>query len=185
MKIQIWIATALALGAVVVAVLALFFHVFPVTGPEGSNLLDARTLIAGLADPALIAVLALLVVGQGIVRTGALEGPARRLATLRRHHPMLAVALALGAAAAVSAVLNNTPVVVIFIPLMTALAGRLHRSVSSVMMPLSFACILGGMTTLIGSSTNLLVASAAEQVGLQRLTFFDFTIPGLVEYPSM
>lgn len=164
----------------VVAVLVLFFHVFPVTGPEDRNLLDARALIVGLADPALIAVLALLVVGQGIVRTGALEDPARRLAAFRRHHPMLAVTLALGAAAAISAVLNNTPVVVIFIPLMTALAGRVRRSVSSVMMPLSFACILGGMTTLIGSSTNLLVASAAEQAGFHRLTFFDFTIPGLL-----
>jgi len=164
----------------VVAFLVLFFHLFPVTAADGRNLLDARILIAGLADPALIAVLALLVVGQGMVQTGALEEPARRLAVLRRHRPFLTVAISLAAAALISAFLNNTPVVVIFIPLMTALASRVHRSVSTVMMPLSFACILGGMTTMIGSSTNLMAASAAQQAGARPIGFFDFTLPGTV-----
>ncbi len=163
----------------VVAFLVLYFHLFPF-GPTGENLLDARRLIAGLADPALISVLGLLVIGQGIVQTGALEDPARRLAALRRNRPVLAIALTLTVAACISAVMNNTPVVVIFIPLMTALAERVGRSVSSIMMPLSFACILGGMTTMIGSSTNLLVASAATQTGLDPIGFFDFTVPGLV-----
>ena len=79
-----------------------------------------------------------------------------------------------------SGVLNNTPVVVIFIPIMTALAERLSWSVSGVMMPLSFAAILGGITTLIGSSTNLLVASTAINLSQDPIGFFDFTVPGLV-----
>ena len=164
----------------VVAFLVLFFHLFPLAGPDGAELLDARALIAGLADPALISVLGLLVIGQAMVHTGALDMPARRLALLRRHRPFLAIAVTLAVAAGISAVMNNTPVVVIFIPLMTALADRVRRSVSGIMMPLSFACILGGMTTMIGSSTNLLIVSAASQAGVAPIGFFDFTVPGLV-----
>ncbi len=123
---------------------------------------------------------ALLVVGQGLVRTGALDHLVRRMIVLRRHHPAGAVAVTLLAVLVLSGVLNNTPVVVIFIPIMTALAERLSWSVSGVMMPLSFAAILGGMTTLIGSSTNLLVASTAINLGQDPIGFFDFTVPGLV-----
>ena len=162
-----------------VAALLVFFQLFPVAAPDGANLLGPRQLLAGFAEPALIAVLALLVIGQAIVHTGALERPARWLATIR-HHPVAAIAIALAAVLSISAVLNNTPVVVIFIPIMTALADRMRRTVSGVMLPLSFAAILGGMTTLIGSSTNLLVLSAMVDLGLEPLGFFDFTVPGLL-----
>ena len=162
------------------AALLIFFHLFPLLGPDDANLLGARELLAGFAEPALITVLALLVMGQAIVHTGALDRPARWLATIRRHHPVAAIASSLACALALSAVLNNTPVVVIFIPIMAFLADRLGRTVSGVMLPLSFAAILGGMTTLIGSSTNLLVLKAMVDLGLEPLGFFDFTVPGVV-----
>jgi di/tricarboxylate transporter len=76
--------------------------------------------------------------------------------------------------------LNNIPVVVIFIPIMQAIALRLGRQPSRLMMPLSFAAMLGGMTTLIGSSTNLLVSSGLVQLGEAPFGFFDFTVPGIV-----
>src|SRR3546814_4466416 len=76
--------------------------------------------------------------------------------------------------------MNNTPVVVIFIPIMQALATRLGQAPSRLMMPLSFAAILGGMTTLIGSSTNLLVSGMLVELREPGLSFFQFTIPGLV-----
>ena len=167
-------------STLIIAALLLFFFLFPVEGPSGENLLPVSKILAGIADPALITVLALLVVGQGIVRTGALEQPIRLLVTLRRHHPMLAIVVVLATVMVISAFLNNTPVVVIFIPLMTALAERLHRSASSLMIPLSYVSILGGMTTLIGSSTNLLVSGAAMQAGEAPISFFDFTLPGSV-----
>ena len=174
-RIELEISSTLILAA-----LLLFFFLFPVEGPSGENLLPVSKILAGIADPALITVLALLVVGQGIVRTGALEQPIRLLVTLRRHHPMLAIVVVLATVMVISAFLNNTPVVVIFIPLMTALAERLHPSASSLMIPLSYVSILGGMTTLIGSSTNLLVSGAAVQAGEAPLSFFDFTLPGSV-----
>ena len=193
---EMWVTLALIVGAVVayaseripielasvgiVAILLLFFHFFPVPATAATNQLDTTQVLAGFANPALIAVVALLVIGQGMVRTGALDHYVRRLIVLRRHHPSGAVALTLVTVLILSAVLNNTPVVVIFIPIVTALSDRLGGSVSGLMMPLSFAAILGGMTTLIGSSTNLLVASTAVSLGRAPLGFFDFTIPGAV-----
>lgn len=164
---------------IILSALLLFFHFFPLQSPSGENLLPISRLLAGFADPALITVVALLVVGQGVVRTGALEQPIRILVTLRRHHPFLAIFVVLFTVMVVSAFLNNTPVVVIFIPLMAALAERLRRAPSSLMMSLSYVSILGGMTTLIGSSTNLLVMGAAMQAGERELSFFEFTVPGV------
>jgi len=155
-----------------------FFHFFPLTGPDGENLLPPVQLLEGFANPALITVLALLVMGQGLVRSGALEQVARLVYTVTRGHPLAATGLALFVVMVVSAFLNNIPVVVIFIPIMQALAGQLGRSASRLMIPLSYAAILGGMTTLIGSSTNLLVSSALIELGERPLSFFEFTIPG-------
>ena len=166
-------------GLGVIAVLLVLFHFFPVDGPDGANLLDAERLLRGFANPALITVLALLVIGQGLVRTGALDQTAQAVFRLGGHS-WRSVALVLVVVSAVSAFLNNIPVVVIFIPIMQALADRLDRPSSGLMIPLSFAAILGGMTTLIGSSTNLLVSSELVEVGETAFGFFDFTVPGLV-----
>ncbi|WP_417514927.1 SLC13 family permease [Minwuia sp.] len=164
----------------VVASLATIFHVFPYTPIEGVPEITLRSLLAGLADPALITVLSLMVIGQGMIRTGALDAPIRQMAKLRRFHPFLAVFAGLVVVGVTSGILNNTPVVVIFIPIMVALAARLRRSASSLMIPLSYAAILGGMTTLIGSSTNLLVSASAVNAGAAPLGFFDFTITGSI-----
>jgi len=194
--LHMWAAFAIILGAIVayslervaleltslgvLACLLLFFHFAPVLGPDGKNLLGARHLLAGFADPALIAIMCLLIVGQGLVHTGALDYPARQLVRIGGRWPPVTLGLTLLTVLLISAVLNNTPVVVIFIPIMSALAERLGWSVSSVMMPLSMVAILGGMTTLIGSSTNLLVSGALEGLDHPGLGFFDFTLPGAV-----
>lgn len=167
-------------GTALLAALMGFFQIFPVTDESGANLLGPETLLAGFANPGLITVLALLVVGQAIVRTGALEGMAAKLHALSKGSATRGNLMTLIPAAFISSVLNNTPVVVIFIPIVSAFAERVRVSVSRLLIPLSFASILGGMTTLIGSSTNLLVAGVAIGMGLQSLQFFDFLIPGLV-----
>ena len=79
-----------------------------------------------------------------------------------------------------SAFLNNTPVVVVMIPIMMKLAGALGLSAKRLLMPLSFVAILGGTTTLIGTSTNLLVAAVADANGLDRFGIFTITPVGLV-----
>lgn len=159
--------------------LLLLFQLWPLEGDAGVAL-DARRLLSGFADPALIALLSLMVVGQGMIRTGALEGLIRRVPVRRLGGPRVVAAVMLGAVALASAFFNNTPIVVIFIPVMVLLAKRAGTGPAGLLMPLSFVAILGGMITLIGSSTNLLAAGAAATLGFGSIQFFDFAVPGLV-----
>ena len=174
-----WLALEFT-SAVVIAALLLFFHFFPVPSNGGANLLDAARLLAGFADPALIAVLSMLVIGQGLVQTGALQRIARAIGALSRRRGRLAIALVLALAMALSGIANNTPIVVVFIPVLQALSERARQSPGKVMIPLSYAAILGGMTTLIGSSTNLLVSGALSEMGEEPFSMFSFTVPGLL-----
>lgn len=166
-------------SAGVICALLVLFQLFPVTDETGRSVLNAADILAGFANPALIAVLALLILGEGLNRTGALDQVAVVVHTLSKGRPAVAIILSLVTVMAISALLNNIPVVVIFIPIMQALAIRAGHPASRYMMPLSFAAILGGMTTLIGSSTNLLVSSALIEMGEEGFSFFSFTIPGL------
>ena len=164
----------------VLCALMVLFQVLPVDGAQGVNRLDAVRLLSGFANPALIAVLGLLVIGDALERTGALDKGAALVLAAGRGSPVATVTMALSAVLVVSAVLNNIPVVVIFIPIMQAISLSIGRRPSRLLIPLSFAAMLGGMTTLIGSSTNLLVSSALDQLGERPFGFFDFTIPGIV-----
>ena len=164
----------------VLCALLVIFYIVPVPGEDGTNQLGAVTLFSGFANPALIAVLALLVIGDALERTGALDQGAAMVLAAGRGSATGTMVMALGTVLVVSAVLNNIPVVVIFIPIMQAISLRIGKRPSRLMMPLSFAAMLGGMTTLIGSSTNLLVSSGLVQLGETPFGFFDFTVPGIV-----
>ena len=164
-------------AGIIVAFL-IFFHFYPVLGEDGKEVLTPERLLAGFANPALITILALLIIGQGLFHTGALESPTRMVVTLAGRRPAVVLPAILIIAAIISAFMNNTPVVVMFLPVLGAVAGRLQQSPSKVLMPLSFITILGGMTTLIGSSTNLLVADVAVAAGLPRIGFFDLSVVG-------
>jgi di/tricarboxylate transporter len=169
----------------VITGLLLLFHFMPYTtlvdiphGGEGG--LSIRSLLDGFSDPALITILALLVVGQGLVQTGALDELARLMVRAGVKSPKTVTIFVLAFVLVVSAIMNNTPVVVIFIPILSAMAARQKQSASLLMIPLSFAAILGGNLTLIGSSTNLLVSGTLETITGDGLDFFAFTVPGLV-----
>lgn len=173
-----WLSLEIS-SLLVLTILLLFFQIFPLTGTYDVNLLNAEVLLGGFANPALIAVMALLVVGEGIIRTGALEGLGDVISGIRLPTIVL-LAIVLILVATLSAFLNNTPIVLIFIPILQAVAQKTGLSASRTMMPLSYAAILGGMTTLIGSSTNLLISSSMTQQGLRALTFFEITPLGLI-----
>jgi di/tricarboxylate transporter len=160
--------------------LLLLFEFFPIIDPDGENLLDTGRLLVGFANPALIAVLALLVLGNGLWRSGALDWALRLFLDRVGNRRRLAIGACFTTVFAASPFVNNTPVVVIFIPILETIVRRFSMTPSTVMMPLSFTAILAGMTTLIGSSTNLLVSGTLSQLGEGPLGFFDFTIPGLV-----
>ncbi|HSV29015.1 MAG TPA: SLC13 family permease [Candidatus Omnitrophota bacterium] len=166
-------------SAGLLAVMLVAFQLMPVLGPTGRNLLSPDVLLAGFGNPALIAVMALLVVGEALSRTGALDGIAEAVQVLKLPPWGLVVAV-LAVVTVTSAFINDTPVVVMFLPIIQAVALRARMAPGQVMMPLSFAAILGGMTTLIGSSTNLLVSSALISMGLPELGFFDQTPMGVL-----
>jgi di/tricarboxylate transporter len=162
----------------VICALMLFFQLAPVDGDYGR--LSPARILQGFANPALITVLALLVMGEGIARTGILDRAARFVLRLGGGRPWLAILIALAAVLIVSGFMNNIPVVVIFIPILRALASRFGMHIGKVMIPLSYAAVLGGMTTLVGSSTNLLVNGALLERGMPTFGFFDFTVTGCV-----
>ena len=163
-----------------ISIMLVLFYLFPVAGPDGKNLLGPERLLSGFANPALITVIALLVVGQGVVRTGALDRVAQRALQLGGGSSLWPLIMIVVMVAVISAFVNNTPLVVIFIPITQAIAARTGRSISGYMMPMCFAATMGGLTTLIGTSTNLLVSSSLIDLGQRPLGFFELTAPGLV-----
>ena len=165
-------------SVVVISLLLLFFYLVPYVDAETGKRVGISLLLEGFANPALITVIALLVVGQAVVQTGALNEVASYILKCSRNRAYVAFFFVLVVVCVVSGLLNNTPVVVIFIPVLAAIAREVNMSVSKVMMPLSYVAIAGGMTTLIGSSTNLLVSGALVKMGLPALEFFEFTVMG-------
>ena len=168
-----------SIEGVSLAALVFLLAVFSLVPQNLEDEVTATDLLMGFANPALITVLALLVIGQALFNTEALERPAEFLSKVGGNSARGTIFVLLITAGFTSAFLNNTPVVVIFIPIIVAIAAQRNFSASAALMPLSFVGILGGMTTLIGSSTNLLVAGVAQRYGFE-LGFFDFSIPGLV-----
>ena len=160
------------------AAVLILFGVFPYT-TGGGAVLSPEQLLSGFSNPALATVIALLIVGQGLFATDAMEAPARKLGKMGGAVTFRPILYILVGAGAFSAFLNNTPVVVIFIPILVVIAAQRSISPSRVFIPLSFITILGGMTTLIGSSTNLLVAGVARDYGID-VGFFDITGMGVI-----
>ena len=167
---------AVSLGSL--CLVLLLFGFLPFTTADGNDLGPAR-LLAGFSDPALATVIALLIVGQGLFATDAIDGPARYIGKLGGASGRRTIFIVIIAAALLSAFLNNTPVVVIFIPILTVIAAQRSYPGYRVFMPLSFLCILGGMTTLLGSSTNLIAAGVAADFGV-HIMFFDLTGMGSI-----
>ena len=154
------------------------FEIFPFHLKEGT--LRAVDFFHGFGHEALVAVCALMIAGQGIVRTGALEPVGRVLAKLWKISPSISLLLTLMVGAFISAFINNVPVVVLFLPVLLSVSTRTGVPASSVLMPMGFATILGGTSTTIGTSTNLLVVSVAADMGLKRLEMFDFLVPAAI-----
>ena len=155
-------------------VLVVGFTLFPFADFNPSR------LFSGFANEALIAVCALMVLGQGLVQTGALEPIGRGLSILWGKSPALSLLATLITGACLSAFVNNTPIVVLFVPILISVCLRNKSSSSKILMPMGFATLVGGMTTTIGTSTNLLVVNVAADLGLERFGLFDFAIPASV-----
>lgn len=158
----------------IMVALTIGFALFPHPAVKVSD------FFAGFGHKALIAVCALMIVGRGLVRTGALEPVGRALANLWKRGPKLSLLLTLLIAAFLSAFINNTPIVVLMLPLLIGVAVRTNSSTTGTLLPMGLASLIGGMGTTIGTSTNLLVVSVAEDMGVAPFAMFDFVLPVLV-----
>lgn len=162
----------------VLVLLAAGFELFPYV-TDGVQL-HAVDFFLGFGHEALIAVCALMIAGQGLVRTGALEPVGRWLARLWSVSPMLSLLFTLLAGALLSAFVNNVPIVVLLLPILVSVSLRNKRPASEILMPMGFATLVGGMSTTIGTSTNLLVVSVASDMGLPRMSMFQFFVPAAI-----
>lgn len=142
------------------------------------GLVGPQDALSGFSSEATITVAAMFVLSAGLSRSGALLGLGRQLARVRNPWVMLGVVLAV--VGPVSAFINNTAAVAIFLPLLLAAAIASRRAPSKFLIPLSYVAQMGGVCTLIGTSTNLLVDGMAKRAGEPGFTLFEFSELGLV-----
>lgn len=162
----------------VIAILCLMFALFPFY-LDGVHF-EPSSLFFGFGHEALVTVCSLMIIGHGIVRTGALEPIGRYLAKLWKISPTLSLLITLVLAGALSAFINNTPVVVLLLPILISVSLRTKTDSSPMLLPMGLATLVGGMATTIGTSTNLLVVSIAKNMGAAEFGLFDFIQPALI-----
>ncbi len=161
---------------VVLGVLAVMLMIGPWFG------LALSELVAGFSNPATITVMAMFILSGAITRTGMINWLAVRLTVWGGSNELRQLAVMLVVVGAVSAFLNNTATVAILIPMVITMARNYRRSPSKLLMPLSFGAQLGGVVTLIGTSTNVLASSLAAERGYGGFTMFEFAGIGILIY---
>lgn len=154
----------------VLAILAAGFELFPYS--QNGETLHAVDFFFGFGHEALVAVTALMIIGHGMTRTGALEPVGRLLARFWEVSPQLSFLLTLVVGAVLSAFVNNVPIVILLLPILTSVSLKTRTPASRILMPMGFATLIGGMGTTIGTSTNLLVVSVAVSMGMESFTMF-------------
>ena len=163
---------------VVLTALVLVFEIFPYT--RDGITLESKEFFYGFGHEALITIAALMILGKGMETTGVLQPLALAMARAWNAKPRLALLATLISVAILSAFLNNTPIVIMLLPILITVSLRSRVPSSGILMPVGLATSIGGMGTAIGTSTNLLVISVAADIGLERFGMFDFSVPVII-----
>ncbi len=144
-----------------------------------SGILSPIEAVAGFANPAVITVGAMFLISRGMIRTGAVGFVAQRVIQVSRGKARLAMLFTLLIVGIASAFINNTPVVVLFIPIILNLSCEYDLSPSKFLIPVSYASILAGTCTLIGTSTNIIVSNLSGMYGYGTISMFELSSLGV------
>jgi di/tricarboxylate transporter len=167
-----WIRLELV-SLLLLVTLLLIFYLFPFDATEGR--LTEVEIFQAFGHPALVAICSLMILARGLTTTGAMEPVVRWLSRVWYFNRWLGLLLTLLVAGTASAFINDTPVLILMLPLLLGLADRTNNPASKTLMPVNFAILAGGMLTSIGTSTNVLVLQIAEDLGMPPMGLFDFT----------
>jgi di/tricarboxylate transporter len=144
-----------------------------------TNILTPKEAIGGFSNPAVITVGAMFVVSKGLMRTGGVEFIGRKIIMMAGGNYKFALIIILLSVAIASAFINNTPVVILFIPVVMTMCCEFGLSPSKFLIPISYASILAGTCTLIGTSTNIIISDLSAGFGYDGLTMFELTPLGV------
>ncbi len=175
------------ISLVTIAVIAVGLYFAPLPGTRPTD--GLALAFGGFGHSALVTICALMIMGRGLVVTGALDPFARGLEKVFRINAQLGLLTALLLAFTMSMFVNDTPVMVLLIPIIVAIAAKGLMPSSKILMPVNTAVLLGGMATTIGTSTNILVVTLAADLGMVPIGVFQFTpivlVAGLVALPYL
>jgi di/tricarboxylate transporter len=147
-----------------------------------SRIITPAEGVSGFSNAATVTVGAMFLLSAGLFKTGVVNYLGAVIGRLFKYNFWLALITVMIAVGFFSAFINNTPVVAIFIPLLLGIAQQIKTSPSRLLMPISFASMFGGVCTLIGTSTNILVSSIAERHGQPPFRMFEFAPLGIVMF---
>ncbi|MDG2002204.1 MAG: SLC13 family permease, partial [Novosphingobium sp.] len=156
-----------------IGMIALGLYVFPIPGEDKYSGLGLA--FEGFGHYALVTICSLMILGRGLVVTGALDPAARALHEVWKINRSMGLLVTLLLCMFMSMLINDTPVLVLMIPIMAQLALRGGMAASKTLIPVNAAILIGGMSTTIGTSTNLLVVSIAQDLGMETFSVFHFT----------
>ncbi len=139
--------------------------------------------ISGFSNPATVTVAAMFVLSAGLQKTGATAAIGQLMVRFGRSY-FTALVVIMGTITVISAFVNNTAAVAVFIPLVMIVANRRKIAASRLLIPLSYASQFGGVCTLVGTSTNLLVSSISDQAGYGAFSMFEFSKMGLILFTA-